>query len=150
MKRLIYIFVALLLVATSCKKDTPVAVNNAAKLIGEWHCTAEDITAEVDVYVEFTADGGLYLYQMVGEGRHRHYTGSWTMSGNILSGSYADGSEWGSSYAVEFSGDDAVKFTAQNGSDEVMFYAREAIPQNIKDGSVEVRSVVEQAVCPIF
>ena len=151
MKRLIYIFVALLLVVTpGCKKNGSEATT-ATKLVGQWHCIAEElnVTEDIDVYVEFMADKSFNLYQKIGQGRHRHFTGTWSVSGDVLSGVYADGSEWGSSYAVEFSGMDAMKLTAKNGSEEVMTYTRETIPAEILEGSV-VRSVVDAAMQPIL
>ena len=151
MKRLIYIFVALLLVVTpGCKKNGSEATT-ATKLVGQWHCIAEElnVTEDVDVYVEFMADKSFNLYQKIGQGRHRHFTGTWLVSGDVLSGLYADGSEWGSSYAVEFSGMDAMKLTAKNGSKEVMTYTRETIPAEVLEGSV-VRSVVDTDMQPIL
>ena len=151
MKRLIYIFVALLLVVTpGCKKNGSEATT-ATKLVGQWHCIAEELNVaeDIDVYVEFMADKSFNLYQKIGQGRHRHFTGTWSVSGDILSGLYADGSEWGSSYAVEFSGMDAMKLTAKNGSKEVMTYTRETIPAEVLEGSV-VRSVVDADMMPIL
>ena len=151
MKRLIYIFVALLLVVTpGCKKNGSEATT-ATKLVGQWHCIAEELNVaeDIDVYVEFMADKSFNLYQKIGQGRHRHFTGTWSVSGDVLSGLYADGTEWGSSYAVEFSGMDAMKLTAKNGSKEVMTYTRETIPAEILEGSV-VRSVVDADMMPIL
>lgn len=151
MKKFIYIFVALLLVVTpGCKKNGSEATT-ATKLVGQWHCIAEELNVaeDIDVYVEFMADKSFNLYQKIGQGRHRHFTGTWSVSGDVLSGLYADGSEWGSSYAVEFSGMDVMKLTAKNGSKEVMTYTRETIPAEILEGSV-VRSVVDTAMQPIL
>ena len=151
MKKFIYIFVALLLVVTpGCKKNGSEATT-ATKLVGQWHCIAEELNVaeDIDVYVEFMADKSFNLYQKIGQGRHRHFTGTWSVSGDVLSGLYADGTEWGSSYTVEFSGMDAMKLTAKNGSKEVMTYTRETIPAEILEGSV-VRSVVDTAMQPIL
>ena len=150
MKRLIYIFVTLLMVvATGCKKESPAPkVDNAAKLVGAWHCTPEEM--DVDVYVEFAEDKSFDLYQRVGEGRYRHYTGTWSVEGNIVSGVYEDGAEWGSSYAVTFADADNMTFTAQNGSDETLNYTRTTIPDEIKEESVAVRSIVENNIVPIL
>ena len=151
MKKFIYIFVALLLVVTpGCKKNGSEATT-ATKLVGQWHCIAEELNVaeDIDVYVEFMADKSFNLYQKIGQGRHRHFTGTWSVSGDVLSGLYADGTEWGSSYTVEFSGMDAMKLTAKNGSKEVMTYTRETIPAEILEGSV-VRSVVDADMIPIL
>ena len=39
-----------------------------------------------------------------------------------------------------------MTLTAQNGSDEVMNYTREAIPEGVKEGSIVVRSVMEEGI----
>ena len=39
-----------------------------------------------------------------------------------------------------------MTLTAQNGSDEVMNYTREAIPEDVKEGSIVVRSVMEEDI----
>ena len=93
-----------------------------------------------EIYVAFAAEGGFDLYQQIGEGRHRHYTGTWTLEGNILSGIYADETAWGSSYKVEFSDDNTMILTAQNGSEEIMTYVRESVPAEVKEGCIDVKS----------
>ena len=85
--------------ATGCKKDEK-TVDYKGLLPGEWHCTAVEFGA--DVYASFEEDGDFDLYQMLGEGRYRHYTGSWSIKGDILSGTYSDGAVWGSSYKMSF------------------------------------------------
>lgn len=150
MKRLIYICVAMLLVVTTgCKKSNPTPeVDNATKLVGEWHCSPEAM--DVDIYVEFCDDCSFILYQKVGEGRHRCYRGLWSVEKSTLKGVYADGSEWGSDYDVVFTGDDAMTLTATNGSKEVMYYTREIIPEDVKEGSVDVRSMNDVSAEPIL
>lgn len=138
MKRILYMFAALaLLMTTGCKKDEK-PVDYKGLLPGEWHCAAVEFGA--DVYVSFEKDGDFDLYQMLGQGRYRHYTGSWSIEGDILSGTYSDGTAWGSSYKMSFSGKDSMVLTAQNGSEEAMTYSRESIPSEVKDGCIDVRS----------
>ena len=138
MKRLLYILAALMLItATGCKKDDK-QKDLKAITVGEWHCVPEGIDA--DIYVTFAAEGGFDLYQQIGEGRHRHYTGTWTLEGNILSGIYADETAWGSSYKVEFSDDNTMILTAQNGSEEITTYVRESVPTEVKEGCIDVKS----------
>ena len=138
MKRILYMLAALaLLMTTGCKKDEK-PVDYKGMLPGEWHCAAVEFGA--DVYVSFEEDGDFDLYQMLGEGRYRHYTGSWSIEGDILSGTYADGSAWGSSYKMSFSGNDSMTLTAQNGSEEVVTYSRESIPSEVKEGCIDVKS----------
>ena len=146
MKRYFLLFIALVAFATGCSNDD----DNARKsidIVGEWHCTPAEFTA--DVYVAFMEDGSFDLYQMVGQGRYRHFDGSWSVERNILSGSYADGTPWGSSYAVTKLDDNTLTLTAENGSMEVMTYYRESIPASVKEESTDVRSL-DSAEQPIL
>ena len=45
------------------------------------------------------------MSQTLGEGRARNFSGVWTLVETTLSGSYSDGTAWGSSYEVSLSED---------------------------------------------
>lgn len=138
MKKILYMLAALaLLVTTGCKKDEK-PVDYKGMLPGEWHCAATEFGA--DIYVGFDENGAFDLYQMLGEGRYRHYTGNWSIKGEVLSGTYSDGTAWGSSYKMNFDGNDSMTLTAQNGSEEALIYSRESIPSEVKDGCIDVKS----------
>ena len=138
MKKILFILTALTLItATGCKKEDA-KVDYKSNLVGQWHCAPEDM--EVDIYVDFEKEGNFSLYQQIGEGRYRKYTGSWTCQGNTLSGTYIDGTPWGSSYKMEFSGSDTMILTALNGSEESMTYVKGTIPNEIKNNSIETKS----------
>ena len=124
---------ALAFVGCGKEKDTP-KVDNAAKVVGEWHCAPEDM--DVDVNVAFDAAGKFDEYQRLGEGRYRHYAGTWSVTKNELSGVYADGTEWGSSYTLSFDGD-TMTLTANNESAEAMVYTKSVIPEEIKDEAID-------------
>lgn len=137
MKRLLFILTALLMIAaTGCKKEDK-KIDYKANLIGEWHCAPDNMDA--DIYVEFAQDGSFALYQQVGEGRYRNFSGSWECEENILSGTYADGTPWGSSYQMDFD-DDTMTLTAMNGSNEVMTYIREDIPGEVLEDCIVMKS----------
>ena len=138
MKARVYLFiVALVAVFTfaGCKKnnDEP-AIDNTAKVVGEWHCAPEGM--DVDVYVAFAAEGTFDEYQRIGEGRYRHYAGTWSVNKSELSGLYADGTEWGSSYALSFDGD-TMTLTAKNDSEEAIVYTKTVIPAEVKDEAID-------------
>ena len=138
MKKLLLILAALMAItATGCKKDEN-PIDCKATLPGEWHCMPEGLDSEV--YASFEENGNFDLYQRLGEGRYRHYTGTWTCEGNTLSGSYSDGNAWGSSYQMAFTDENTMVLTALNGSEEKMTYLRESIPSDVKDGCIEVKS----------
>ena len=123
----------LALVGCGKEKDAP-KVDNTVKVVGEWHCAPEDM--DVDVYVAFDAAGTFDEYQRLGEGRYRHYAGTWSVAKNELSGVYADGTEWGSSYTLSFDGD-TMTLTANNESAEAMVYTKSVIPAKIKDEAID-------------
>ena len=123
----------LALVGCGKEKDAP-KVDNTAKVVGEWHCAPEGM--DVDVYVAFDAAGTFDEYQRLGEGRYRHYAGTWSVAKNELSGVYADGTEWGSSYTLSFDGD-TMTLTANNESAEAMVYTKIVIPAKIKDEAID-------------
>ena len=104
MKRFVFVLAvcfAVALLAVSCgKKETH-------SVVGCWQLESLETRAsvgdvEVDIYVSFASDKSFELYQMVGEGRYRRFTGSYSLTGKVLDGTYSDGSKWGSSYEVEF------------------------------------------------
>lgn len=92
---------------TSCKKEMTLA----EKIVGDWHCQATSVDAEI--YVTFTAEGTFALYQKIGEGAFRLYNGTYTLAGTVLSGKYNDGSAWGASYEVTSSDSDTLTLTAE-------------------------------------
>lgn len=150
-KTILYIistFVAL--VMSSCTKSSDMDV------AGEWHLVSSgDTDMElVDVYISFNG-GSFEILQKLGEGRYWIYTGTYAVSGSILTGSYNDGSPLGGgSYDVklEESGSRLV-MTALNGSSEVSTYTRMQIPAEIRSEAVPaVKSSAEngQAPSPIF
>ena len=136
MKTYIYLFTlcaALAFVGCGKENDAP-KVDNATKVVGEWHCAPEGY--DVDVYVAFDAAGTFDEYQRLGEGRYRHYEGAWSVEKNVLSGVYADGTEWGSTYTISFSGD-TMTLTANNESAEAIVYTKTEIPAEVKDEAIE-------------
>ena len=134
--RIYFIAFALVALAMSgCKKEpqpTPVT-DVKAMVVGEWHCAPE--AYDIDVYVSFDALGTFDHYQRIEEGRYRHYNGTWSVEGNLLSGVYSDGEAWGSSYNVSFEGDTIV-LTATNASAETMTYTKESIPDEVKSSAI--------------
>ena len=124
---------ALLFVGCGKKKDTP-KVNIATKIVGEWHCAPEGY--DVDVYVAFDAAGSFEEYQRLGEGRYRHYAGTWSVDKSVLSGVYADGTEWGSTYTLSFEGE-TMTLTANNESAEAIVYTKTTIPAEVKDEAID-------------
>ena len=124
---------ALAFVGCGKENDTP-KVDNATKVVGEWHCAPEGY--DVDVYVAFDAAGTFDEYQRLGEGRYRHYEGTWSVNKSVLSGVYADGTEWGSTYTLTFEGE-TMTLTANNDLAEAITYTKVTIPAEVKNEAIE-------------
>ena len=116
---------------TSCKKEMTLA----EKIVGDWHCQATSVDAEI--YVTFTAEGTFALYQKIGEGAFRLYNGTYTLAGTVLSGKYNDGSAWGASYEVTSSDSDTLTLTAE-GVVETYGRVTGGIPEEVLAGCVTV------------
>ncbi len=110
-------------------------------ITGEWNlvdvqtksATLGDQT--VDVYISFSVDKSFTMYQMIGTGRYRKYSGTWILSGTTLTGKYSDGKQWGSSYEVELSSSD-TRLTLTSDSGEVDTYQKASIPADVTGNAI--------------
>lgn len=128
MKRVL-ILVAVLLSAlvsfSSCKKE-----EKTLDVKGEWELTEVKMATKsalvgaetVTVYVKFSEDGTFAMYQMVGDGRFVTFSGSWKLAGSTLSGTYADGTSWASSYEVSVD-KSTLTMTTEDGLDVFVYKA---------------------------
>ena len=130
MKKLLYILAAALLMA-ACDKETPVEKG----ICDQWHSTS--FSADGEIYLSLTEDNKFELYQQIGDGRHRLYRGTYNFENDILTGKYNDGEQWAYSYQVVLSGN-TMTLTTLDESAQVSVFQREAIPAEVKDGSVVV------------
>ena len=142
MKKVLYymiLAVATVLVA-GCKKDKEGETTPAC--VGEWHLTniaVKSVTyagQTVDVYLSLQDGGSFELYQMVGQGRFRRYTGTWKLDGTVLSGTYTSKKPWGSSYQVSVEGN-TLKLTSST-SGEVDTYEKATIPASVKEEAYDM------------
>ena len=108
MKRIHVLFlVAAAMLMMGCKKEKPVALD----ITGTWELA--DITTKaaqigeqtVEVVITFNADNTFTMSQMLGQGRHTSYSGTWQLTETKLSGKYSDGKAWGAGYEVSREGD---------------------------------------------
>lgn len=144
MKKIIYIVSVLALAAmsVSCKKDKGPDI--ASAIVAEWHLiemTGYEASAVPEVYMEFKADRTFELYQKVGDVlRYSKYTGTYTVSGNSVTGEYSDGIKWGGdsrngvTYNVTMEGQ-VMCMAVQNGSSEICRYEKASLSQSEKDAA---------------
>jgi uncharacterized protein (TIGR03066 family) len=132
MKRLIYIFSALVLLA-SCGKnndDNKPELTLEQQLIGQWHSVSNSL--EADLYIDFQEGKTFELYQQIGEGAHRLYRGTWNLEGTLLTGKYNDGEDWAAAYQVEMREGQLV-LTSNNDTAEKSTYEKSEIPAEVKE-----------------
>lgn len=132
MKKVLYLLLAVLLFAGCGKKQEKVI-----DVTGDWQLRSISVKASygsetVDVYLRFSADKTFELYQMLGTGRYRVYTGKWTLTENVLTGTYSDGKAWGATYEVDVEGD-TLTLTTVSDTPETDTYKRSSIPQTVID-----------------
>lgn len=139
MKKIIFVSMLCTLLF-SCKKDQ--AVEETSSIVGSWHLTAleqidtRSVTVgqeEVDIYINFTSQNTFQLYQMVGAGKYRSFSGTWLLDGDELSGTYDDKTAWGTKYRVELNNSKTKLILTSAG--EQYIYEKEQIPDSILSGA---------------
>lgn len=131
MKKFIIVLLSVIVLTGCREKDKPVSI------IGDWCLTDLTLTRsviigseEVEVYIRFKDDGSFDLWQYLGAGRFHKFTGTWSLTENILTGKYSDGSEWGNIYDVDCK-DDELILTATDNSSDIYVYTRTTIPESL-------------------
>ena len=142
MKRIgLFAAMALLcLLATACPEVEP--EEEKLDVTGQWQLNRIDTKVQVgdqtvEVYVAFNGDGTFELFQMLGTGRYRRYTGNWTLNDKLLDGSYTGGESWASSYEISMDANRSqLVMTATNGGD-VLTYRKQTIPDDVRNNALE-------------
>lgn len=136
MKRIAYIFAAIMLLA-SCNGKNPDSgkLTLEQQLYGEWHSTKLSIAG--DIYLDFNEDKTFELYQQIGQGSYRLYRGTWGLQENLLTGKYNDGESWATAYEIMVS-DKSLTMVSKNDAAEQSLYSKKDIPADVKDKCVTV------------
>jgi hypothetical protein len=147
MTRILYrLFMAAVAAAlmSSCNSDQKILEQNIDEIAGIWHYTGDEAGQKVDVYLDFYPENTRFdLYQKIGEGAYKHYTGTFTMSlSKVVSGKYDSGIAWAREYAVSRSGN-VLKLSSGEYSWD--YTSVEVIPEDVKEHSVPTRSSEENA-----
>lgn len=142
MARLLYrLFIAAVAAAlmSSCNSDQKILEQNVNEIAGIWHYAGNEAGQPVDVYLGFYPENNRFdLYQKVGEGAYKHYTGTFSMSlSKVLGGKYDSGFAWAREYTVSRSGN-VLKLSAGDYSCEYTYV--DVIPEDVTGHSVPTRS----------
>ena len=138
MKKFFAIFAVALLALVGCNNKEN-GSGDASGLIGQWHIVEwNNETPEFDVYVEFK-EGKFNIYQQVYSLYYEHYTGSYNVNGDIISGTYTNGSNWACGYKFEVA-DKELTLYSQEDTSIVSVYKKCTIPQEVIDEATTTRS----------
>ena len=138
------IFSLLMLVAvafTGCEKENnPNGPAGKGALSGEWMLTSwSEAEPEFNVYIDFNDDNTFEIYQQVWSFDYELYTGTYTITGDIVTGVYADGSNWACGYKFENSGNTLTMYSQEDKS-VTSVYEKCVIPAEIKAEATTTRS----------
>lgn len=110
-------------------------------LSGEWVLTSwNDATPEFKVYIDFNEDNTFEMYQQVWSFDYELFTGTYTVNGDIVTGVYADGSNWACGYKFAKVGNTLTMYSQEDQSVASVYEACE-IPAEIKAEATATRSV---------
>ena len=111
-------------------------------IVDEWALVSWSDTDPVfNVYVDFNEDGTFDIYQQVYSLNYEYYGGSYALAGDVLSGEYADGTAWATTYTVSVSEDRSqLTMTSQESVGVTSVYFKESIPEEIKEEAAQTRA----------
>jgi hypothetical protein len=118
---------AAILALASCVKSEEALVK---KLAGDWYYETVESDVPVQVYVSFANDMTYQLFQKVGDGAFRRYTGTYTFDGTVLDGVYSDKSTWKEAKNVTIDGDILTAVGVKTG--ETITYVRKLVPATVR------------------
>ena len=135
--KILSLVVLSLVLMTACKnKDNNRGDNDG--VVGEWVLVSwNEETPEFSVYISFAADGSFAIYQQVWSLDYELFTGTFTISGDSLKGTYADGTKWASEY--KFAKSDNT-LTLVDSADVTGVYEKCTIPEEIIAEATTTRS----------
>ena len=130
----------LLVALTGCQEKEGVDTfvpGNINQSVNEWQLVEEAGQAVTfDVYVDFNEDNTFDMYERSFSYEYVYRNGNYTVSGNQLTGTYSDGSDWNNSYRAEVSADGkTLRLHTTDGTMSV--YVQKAIPEFVKESAIE-------------
>mgnify|MGYP003500962292 FL=1 len=142
--KILSLVVLSLVLMTACKNKNNNRGDKDA-ILGEWALVSwNEETPEFSVYISFAADGSFAIYQQVWSLDYELFTGTFTISGDSLKGTYADGTKWASEYKFVKSDN---TLTLIDSVDVTSVYEKCTIPEEIIAEATTTRS---QEVVPFL
>ena len=128
----------MLLALTGCGEKEG---GKGVKVAGEWQLVQwNDATPEFKVYIDFNADGTFEMYQQVWSFDYELYTGKYVITGDVMTGTYADGSNWACGYKVNVV-DGQLTMYSQEDQSVTSLYEKCTIPEEIKTEATTTRAM---------
>ena len=128
----------LLLALTGCGEKEG---GKGVKVAGEWQLVQwNDATPEFKVYIDFNADGTFEMYQQVWSFDYELYTGKYVVTGDVMTGTYADGSNWACGYKVNVV-DGQLTMYSQEDQSVTSLSEKCTIPEEIKAEASTTRAM---------
>lgn len=122
-------------------------------MVGQWQMTKSSLRTsstkdKLEIYVEFKADNTFDLYQKdLNEPVYfKHYSGTYLITGDIVTGQYSDGKSWGATngYKTELNMAGELSMTNVDVVDDITVYAKKDIPASVISAATRA-AVVEVA-----
>lgn len=136
--KIISLAMMLLVALTGCGEKEG---GKGVKVAGEWQLVQwNDATPEFKVYIDFNADGTFEMYQQVWSFDYELYTGKYVVTGDVMTGTYADGSNWACGYKVNVV-DGQLTMYSQEDQSVTSLYEKCTIPEEIKTEASTTRAM---------
>ena len=122
--------------------QTDTSWSDTGSPIGEWVLTEWNGSAELPmgVYLRLNEDNTFDLYQHTLSVMWAHYSGTFSLNGTTLTGTYSDGTDW-AEYSIKYNekaNPKQIKLTRKSDSSDVAVYTATEIPDEVTDQANEV------------
>lgn len=139
-----------ILALTSCEKtpdvDGPAPIpGDLGAIVDEWALsTWSNAEVAFNVYIDFNDDGTFSMYQQIYSLDYVLFEGTYSLSGDVLTGKYSDGQAWACGYKVDIAGQSdgskVMTFWSQDGNNISSVYSNTTIPEDIKAEAAQTRA----------
>lgn len=133
----------LLLSVVACEnRGSGNKVDSFENIENEWKLVSVNgVANDFSVYIKF--EGGIFaMYQQVYTWDYLFFEGEYSIDGNVLSGTYFDGSNWKTSYKGGVSADGkTLTLTSQDTNPITCIYEACTIPEDIIEEATATRAI---------